>query len=75
MPIGTGYSPHFVVNGTSDYLGVRFLNIPDNVKPNSMYEQRVALLYADTVDYSELTTGVDFEIREGGKTVGKGMVM
>ena len=69
---GPGYMPHFVVH--EEYLGIRFLEIVEKNEVDRSAVVRVALMY-DGVDYSELMPKVDFQIREGGTTVGTGVVM
>ncbi len=68
------YCPHFVVKGTSDYLGVCFLDGTEcafdepalgNAQP----------LYPDTVDYGPLADGTEFLIYEGANAVGRGRVL
>lgn len=68
------YCPHFVVKGTTEYLGVCFLDGAEcafgesalgNAKP----------LYPDTVDYAPLENDAEFLIYEGANAVGKGRVL
>ena len=68
------YSPHFVVTGTTEYLGVCFLDgavcafdgpALGNAQP----------LYPDTVDNAPLENNAEFLIYEGAKVVGKGRVL
>lgn len=68
------YSPHFVVKGTTEYLGICFLDGTacffdepawGNVQP----------LYPDTVDYTSLVEHVEFLIYEGTTAVGEGLVL
>ena len=75
MPTGSGYSPHFLLEGSSEYLGVRFIDVPKDVKPNFAFNLIVELLYPDTVNYEGLTRDISFEIREGPKTIGTGKVV
>ena len=72
-PFGTTYCPHFVVKGTTEYLGIRFANL-DDVPFGKETLSDVELLY-DGVDYSALVKGAAFEIREGAHTVGEGVVI
>ena len=67
-------APHFVVKGTSDYLGVCFLDGSEcafdepalgNAQP----------LYPDTMDYGPLADGAEFLIYEGANAVGSGRVL
>ena len=68
------YCPHFVVIGTTEYLGVCFLDGTEctfdtpalgNAQP----------LYPDTIDYAPLENNVEFLIYEGANAVGKGRVL
>ncbi len=68
------YCPHFVVTGTTEYLGVCFLDGAEcafdepalgNAQP----------LYPDTVDYGPLEDNAEFLICEGANAVGKGRVL
>lgn len=68
------YRPHFVVKGTTEYLGVCFLDGTEcafdepalgNAQP----------LYPDTVDYGPLEDHAEFLIYEGANAVGKGRVL
>ena len=65
------YCPHFVVIGTTEYLGVCFLDGTEctfdtpalgNAQP----------LYPDTIDYAPLENNAEFLIYEGANAVGKG---
>ena len=71
-PYGTTYRPHFVIKESSEYLGIQF----ESLEKASYGEHilcDIKLLY-DGVDYSNLVSGVVFEIREGPHTVGEGVV-
>ena len=68
------YCPHFVVTGTTEYLGVCFLDGTEctfdtpalgNAQP----------LYPDTIDYAPLENNAEFLIYEGANAVGKGRVL
>ena len=68
------YCPHFVVTGTTEYLGVCFLDRTEctfdtpalgNAQP----------LYPDTIDYAPLENNAEFLIYEGANAVGKGRVL
>jgi len=74
MPEGTGYAPHFVIDETEDYLGVRFHNTPIGASLDFEYVQEVELMYP-TVDYSRLVVGAKFQVREGPHVVGHGVVI
>ncbi len=69
----TGYRPHFIVNGTTQYLGIRFTDLPKTeLGLETMAE--VELVY-DRVDYSSLQVNTTFKIKEGPITVGEGVVI
>ena len=68
------YCPNFVVTGTTEYLGVCFLDGTEctfdtpalgNAQP----------LYPDTIDYAPLENNAEFLIYEGANAVGKGRVL
>ena len=68
------YCPNFVVTGTTEYLGVCFLDGTEctfdtpalgNAQP----------LYPDTIDYAPLENNAEFLIYEGANVVGKGRVL
>ena len=68
------YCPHFVAKGTSDYLGVCFLDGTECAfdKPALGNAQP---LYPDTMDYGPLSDGAEFLIYEGANAVGRGRVL
>ncbi len=82
------YMPHVVVEppdvrivakdsrgyGTDDYLGVRFVAGPIEVRPNQQVSCSLKLMYFPHVNYDSLQVGATFTIREGGKVVGFGVV-
>ncbi len=73
------YRPHFVVidiNGNSpeDYLGVAFIDQSDILISEKEVLATVVKMY-DGVDYSKLTNGVNFTIREGEAIIGSGTVV
>jgi translation elongation factor EF-Tu-like GTPase len=69
-----GYRPHAVVEGTDEYLGVRFLEGANN-QFGVPEEWRLELMYHPRVDYSKLTVGAAFSIREGRKIAATGRVL
>lgn len=83
------YRPHIVVGdpdqrraavdadgvGTEDYLGVQFVGSGLPMAPGTAYEVPLVLLYYPRVDYSALTIGATFTLREGGRVVGYGEVL
>ncbi|MCL2675581.1 MAG: hypothetical protein FWE84_03205 [Firmicutes bacterium] len=72
-PFGFEYRPHFVVDGTSNYLGIQFVDLPE-APLGSKIQVRVRLMY-DKVIYDALKKGTHFIIKEGGRTVGDGTVI
>jgi translation elongation factor EF-Tu-like GTPase len=81
------YRPHFVVGDPKqreakleknviqeEYLGVAFILGPDIVENNQPLQALVCLVYPN-VDYSQLTVGAAFTIREGSRIVGHGKVI
>ena len=72
-PFGTAYRPHFVIKGTTEYLGIQFLNLDEAPLGEEIFSD-IELLY-DGVVYSTLVAGTSFEIKEGDHTVGEGVVV
>jgi hypothetical protein len=66
--------PHAVVDGGTEYLGVRFIDGP---KPEFGVpgEYRLVLMYHPDVDYSALVPGTRFTLREGARVVATGRVL
>ena len=69
------YSPHFVVTGTTEYLGVCFLDGTERCAFDEPALGNAQPLYPDTVDYGPLENNAEFLIYEGANTVGKGRVL
>jgi hypothetical protein len=68
-----GYMPHLVVDGNSEYLGVRFVGGPTPAcSEPAIFE--LELMYAG-VDYSPLVPGAAVTVREGGRVVARGRVL
>jgi hypothetical protein len=76
QPWGEGgwYMPHAVVDGETEYLGVRFVDGPQPLF-GVAGEYRLVLMYHPDVDYSALVPGASFTIREGEKVVATGRVL
>jgi hypothetical protein len=70
---GCWYMPHAVVDGQSEYLGVRFVGGPA-IAVGELGQFELALMYQQ-VDYSALQPGVAITIREGGQIVARGRVL
>jgi hypothetical protein len=68
-----GYMPHLVVDGGTEYLGVKFVGGPMPVfgEP-AIFE--LFLMYP-AADYSPLVPGVAVTVREGGCVVAQGRVL
>lgn len=73
LPWGS-YMPHAVVVGTSEYLGVRFVDGPQpRVSVPDIFV--LSLMHHPRVDYSALIPGAQFTLREGGTIVATGRVV
>lgn len=70
-----GYAPHFVVDGCSDWLGVRALSPVVASPVHEPFQAEFSLMYAPALDYSALRAGVHFTVHEGAKIVGNGTVL
>ncbi len=55
-------------------MGVVFIEFIDKAEFDKNIHARVRFLY-EKVDYSSLSVGTDFEVREGKHVVGKGTVL
>ncbi len=69
---GIRYSPHFVVKGDEEYLGVSFVD-GDACEYDKEIDVIVVSLY-DGVGYHKLIKCAEFLIMEGPHIVGEGMV-
>lgn len=74
-PFGTMYRPHFVVKGTSEYLGIQFEELEKTAFEEEIVANVKPLYISTGVDYSALVPKASFEIREGSHIVGEGTVM
>ena len=74
-PFATGYCPHLVATGSSEWLGVRVSASLGPVAPGETADVRVELLYHREVDYSVLSPGARFQLMEGPRVVGEGTVL
>ena len=66
------YSPHIVVKGTEEQLGINFIDGED-----VYFDQPIrsnALPVNEDIDYSALQEGTEFLIIDGGMVVGEGLV-
>ena len=73
LPEGSGYSPHFIAK-SGTMLGVVFVDFPEEAKFGEVVKCKVGLLYHPNEMYDELIGGTDFQIVEGAKVVGNGVV-
>lgn len=69
---GMRYSPHFVVKGDGEYLGVTFVDM-DNCVFDKEFDTIVVSVY-EGVGYHKLVKGTEFSIMEGPHIVGNGIV-
>ncbi|MCA9077539.1 MAG: hypothetical protein KDA93_21115 [Planctomycetaceae bacterium] len=83
------YRPHLVVGDPQQrealldesgslleaYLGVQFLGNGNGLTPGVSHVVTLGLMYYLNVDYSGLSSGTTFTIREGGHIVGYGRVL
>lgn len=71
--VAAPYRPHFrVVDG--ELLGVQFDGPETAVSPGEVVSAKVRFMYFPSVNYGALTKGAQFEVREGGRIVGVGIV-
>lgn len=70
----TRYRPHLTV-ADGDYLGVCFLSAPASVQAGTPFIAVLGLVYHTGADYSALVPGIEFTVREGLRTVGRGRVI
>lgn len=66
------YSPHLVIKGSDQLLGVNFIDGEDVI-----FDQPIranALPVNEDIDYSDLQAGTEFLIMEVGNVVGEGIV-
>jgi hypothetical protein len=69
-----GYRPHFRVPPSDELLGVEFVDGPDEYRATDRVYATVRFVYEPDVSYRALTVGAHFDIVEGSKVVGHGMV-
>lgn len=58
-----------------EYLGVRVTLSESDLLPGETTELILEPLYPELVDYSALSVGTSFELREGPKVVGHGVIL
>lgn len=66
------YSPHIVVKGTEEQLGINFIDGEDVIFDQPIRSN--ALPVNEDIDYSSLQVGTEFFILEGSTIVGEGLV-
>ncbi len=69
---GMRYSPHFVVKGDEEYLGVTFTDGDESVFDKEIYALAVSIY--EGVGYHKLVNDAEFLIMEGPYIVGEGVV-
>lgn len=74
FPQGGMYRPHAIVSGTTDLLGIVFLNGPHHIAAGETAEVEFQALYHPNVDYRNLTVGAQFTIVEGVRIVAVGKI-
>ncbi|BCM92079.1 hypothetical protein IAD21_03958 [Abditibacteriota bacterium] len=80
-PFTPGYCPHLVVKGKATFWGIRVLAITKSLQSDIVFPGDEAILvcemrhYAKDFDYGELKRGATFEMREGPRVVGTGVVL
>ena len=75
MPRGTGYCPHLCVSGHDILLAVRLHDCPHDAEFGKTYIVQAELMYSPELDYSILSAGTEFDVKEGPKTVATGQVL
>jgi translation elongation factor EF-Tu-like GTPase len=73
-PFNQGYVPHVVVEGNSEWLGVRVINQEQWVQPGQSVILEFELMYWPRVGYEKLIPGARFRLVEGPNTIGHGTV-
>ena len=68
------YLPHVVVDN-GEYLGVRITLTGSDLLPGETTELSLEPLYPELIDYSALSIGARFELREGPRVVGHGVIL
>ena len=70
------YRPHLRVSSDPSMLGVEFVAGPESQAPFDVLVPATArLVYEPDISYSALQTGCRFEILEGARVVGHGLVV
>ena len=70
MPVDSGYSPHACTPGGEEYLPIILHDIPPKATFNVEFKAVIEFRYPDSLDYSILASGREFDLVEGGKRVG-----
>ena len=70
-----GFMPHFVVPPSNEMLGIAFIDGPVDIFPNDDSTATVRCLYEPMVSYDALKVGTQFQIVEGPKLIGSGIVL
>ncbi|MDH5231295.1 MAG: hypothetical protein OEZ58_20130 [Gammaproteobacteria bacterium] len=75
MPVDSGYSPYVVVEGDSEFIDVIFIDVPEDAKPDSTFRQKIEIRYPNFVDLNLFKNGNGFQIFEGRKLIGNGVIV
>ncbi len=69
-----GYRPHLRVAGDGELLGVEFCGGPAEARLGAPAHAKIIMLDYPGVAYEKLAAGAEFEILEGARKVGSGVV-
>jgi hypothetical protein len=75
VPIRDGYAPYVRVGGLAEDLPVRVNGMPINGQYETSYEVDLELSYHPKLSYSALQPNTVFEIIEGPKIIGEGIII
>ena len=70
-----GFMPHFVVPPSREMLGIAFIDGPNDILPNDDVSATVRCLYEPLISYDVLKVGTQFQIVEGPRLIGTGIVL
>ncbi|KZN57962.1 hypothetical protein [Pseudoalteromonas luteoviolacea] len=74
MPEGSGYSPLACSVGGEEYLPIVLHNVPSAATLDTAFEASIEFLYPERLDYLILSSGLEFDLVEGVKRIGKARV-
>lgn len=75
FPRQQNYMPHIRVQGKGEWLGVRFLDGPDEIVPGEPGRVTIEMIYHPRVDYSTVTAGISVDVVEGKRVVARGRIL